>query len=69
MSAGLAIGVIGDDFTGSSDIANTLARAGARTVLFAGIPREPCDMPLDARMACCFGSTEGARMIAHPAIA
>lgn len=34
----MKIGVIGDDFTGSSDIANTLAKAGARTVQYVGIP-------------------------------
>jgi 3-dehydrotetronate 4-kinase len=48
MTGGLAIGVIRDDVTGSGDIANTLARAGARTVQFAGIPREPYFEPLDA---------------------
>ena len=37
----MKIGVIGDDFTGSGDIANTLAKAGARTVQYVGIPQEP----------------------------
>ena len=37
----MKIGVIGDDFTGSGDIANTLAKAGARTVQYVGIPEEP----------------------------
>ena len=32
----MRIGVVADDFTGASDIANTLARAGARTVLHLG---------------------------------
>ncbi len=36
MTAQICIGVIADDFTGASDIANTLQRAGARTVLLAG---------------------------------
>ena len=36
----MKIGVIGDDFTGSSDAANTLARAGARTLQYAGVPEE-----------------------------
>jgi 3-dehydrotetronate 4-kinase len=48
MTGGLAIGVIRDDFTGSGDIANTLAKAGARTVLFADTPPEPYAEPLDA---------------------
>lgn len=34
----MKIGVIGDDFTGSGDIANTLARAGARVLQYVGIP-------------------------------
>lgn len=40
----MKIGVIGDDLTGSGDIANTLARAGARTIQYVGIPsgRAPC---------------------------
>ena len=56
----MKIGVIGDDFTGSSDIANTLARAGARTVQYVGIPDAPpaaehrrrrrrAEIPLDRR--------------------
>jgi len=36
----MKIGVIGDDFTGSSDIANTLAKAGARTAQYVGVPSE-----------------------------
>jgi 3-dehydrotetronate 4-kinase len=34
----MKIGVIADDFTGASDIANTLHKAGARTLQFAGTP-------------------------------
>lgn len=34
----MILGVIGDDFTGSSDVANTLAKGGMRTMLYAGIP-------------------------------
>ncbi|MBB3952791.1 four-carbon acid sugar kinase family protein, partial [Aureimonas jatrophae] len=30
------LGIIGDDFTGSSDAANTLARGGLRVVQYAG---------------------------------
>ncbi len=44
---GPAIGVIADDLTGGSDIASTLAAAGARTVLAAGIP-ETIDAGADA---------------------
>jgi uncharacterized protein YgbK (DUF1537 family) len=44
----MKIGVIGDDFTGSSDIANTLAKAGARTVQYIGIPQAAAREQLDA---------------------
>lgn len=41
----MRIGVVADDFTGASDIANTLARAGARTTLHLGLPSalDPAD--------------------------
>jgi uncharacterized protein YgbK (DUF1537 family) len=44
----MKIGVIGDDFSGSSDIANTLAKAGARTVQYVGIPEGTARKGLDA---------------------
>ncbi|MEL6646333.1 MAG: 3-oxo-tetronate kinase [Pseudomonadota bacterium] len=34
----MKLGCIGDDFTGSSDLANTLAKQGMRTVQYIGIP-------------------------------
>lgn len=34
----MKLGCIGDDFTGSSDLANTLAKQGMRTVQYTGIP-------------------------------
>jgi uncharacterized protein YgbK (DUF1537 family) len=34
----MILGCIGDDFTGSSDLANTLAKAGMRTVQYSGVP-------------------------------
>lgn len=34
----MLLGCIGDDFTGSSDLANTLAKAGMRTVQYSGVP-------------------------------
>ena len=36
----MKIGVVADDFTGASDLANTLARAGARTTLYLGLPAD-----------------------------
>ena len=35
----MLLGCIGDDFTGSSDLANTLAKGGMRTVQYTGIPQ------------------------------
>lgn len=35
---GMLLGCIGDDFTGSSDLANTLAKQGMRAVQYTGVP-------------------------------
>ncbi|MEM9426526.1 MAG: 3-oxo-tetronate kinase, partial [Pseudomonadota bacterium] len=35
----MKLGCIGDDFTGSSDLANTLAKQGMRVVQYSGIPK------------------------------
>ena len=35
----MLIGVIGDDFTGSSDIANNLKKAGMSVTMYTGIPK------------------------------
>lgn len=37
----MLLGCIADDFTGASDLANTLAKGGMATVQFAGIPQRP----------------------------
>ncbi len=39
----MLLGCIGDDFTGSSDLANTLAKQGMRTVQYSGVPHKPAD--------------------------
>lgn len=49
----MKIGVIADDFTGASDIANTLAKGvrpegGLRTAQFPGIPTTPADEEIEA---------------------
>ena len=44
----MLLGCIGDDFTGSSDLANTLAKGGMRTVQFTGIPAGPADPAIEA---------------------
>ena len=42
------IGVIADDYTGASDIANTLAKGGLATVQLLGVPREPLPVSAEA---------------------
>lgn len=44
----MLLGIIGDDFTGSSDIANMLAKGGMRTVQYVGIPDGPADEEVEA---------------------
>ena len=48
----MLLGVIADDFTGASDIANTLARGragrGLTTTQFLGVPKEPAPARCDA---------------------
>lgn len=36
----MKLGCIGDDFTGSSDLANTLAKQGMRSVQYSGVPTQ-----------------------------
>jgi len=48
----MLIGVIADDFTGASDIANTLAKGlppegGLRTAQFPGVPTEPVSSDIE----------------------
>jgi len=44
----MKLGCIGDDFTGSSDLANTLAKGGMRTVQYTGVPTHPADPDIEA---------------------
>jgi 3-dehydrotetronate 4-kinase len=41
----LRLGCIADDYTGASDLANTLTRAGLRTVQTIGVPADDLSMP------------------------
>jgi uncharacterized protein YgbK (DUF1537 family) len=41
----LALGCIADDYTGASDLANTLTRCGLRTVQTIGVPRDDFALP------------------------
>jgi uncharacterized protein YgbK (DUF1537 family) len=44
----LLLGCIADDFTGATDLANNLVRAGMRVVQTIGVPAEPLDAEVDA---------------------
>jgi len=44
----MLLGCIGDDFTGSSDLANTLAKQGMRTVQYTGIPDRAAESDVEA---------------------
>src|SRR5690349_9775772 len=47
----LLLGCIADDFTGATDLANTLTRQGMCTVVLLGVPRadlDPADVEADA---------------------
>ncbi|MEM6588294.1 MAG: 3-oxo-tetronate kinase [Pseudomonadota bacterium] len=44
----MKLGCIGDDFTGSSDLANTLAKQGMATVQYTGIPNTPAAPEVEA---------------------
>jgi uncharacterized protein YgbK (DUF1537 family) len=41
----LSLGCIADDYTGASDLANTLTRCGLRTVQTIGVPSDNLDLP------------------------
>lgn len=44
----MLLGCIGDDFTGSSDIANTLAKGGMKVTQYTGIPSMPANKSVEA---------------------
>ena len=46
--AAMKLGCIGDDFTGSSDLANTLSKEGMRVVQYIGTPRTAAGQDVDA---------------------
>lgn len=41
----MLLGCIADDFTGATDLANTLTRQGMSTVVVLGVPREALELP------------------------
>ncbi|WP_300012569.1 3-oxo-tetronate kinase [uncultured Roseobacter sp.] len=44
----MLLGCIGDDFTGSSDLANTLSKQGMRCVQYTGVPSTPAQSDVEA---------------------
>ena len=44
----ILLGCIADDFTGATDLANNLVRAGMRTLQTIGVPANPLREPVDA---------------------
>jgi uncharacterized protein YgbK (DUF1537 family) len=48
MTKKIHLGCIADDFTGATDLANNLVRAGMRVVQTIGIPQTPLDAQVDA---------------------
>lgn len=44
----MLLGCVGDDFTGSSDLANTLAKAGMRVTQYSGVPDGPAAAGVEA---------------------
>jgi uncharacterized protein YgbK (DUF1537 family) len=44
----MLLGCIGDDFTGSSDLGNTLTKAGMRVTQYVGIPDQPAAPEVEA---------------------
>ncbi len=44
----IKLGCIADDFTGATDLANNLVRAGMRVVQTIGVPTQPLDVACDA---------------------
>ncbi|MEM8751535.1 MAG: four-carbon acid sugar kinase family protein, partial [Pseudomonadota bacterium] len=44
----MLLGCVGDDFTGSSDLANTLAKEGMRVTQYSGVPAEPAAAEVEA---------------------
>ena len=45
MAGPLLLGCIADDFTGATDLANTLVKAGMRTIQLLGTPRPGLELP------------------------
>lgn len=45
LAANISLGCIADDYTGASDLANTLTRAGLRTVQTIGVPADDLALP------------------------
>lgn len=65
----MLLGGIGDDFTGSGDLANTLARQGMRTVQYCGIPDTAADPNVEAGVVSLKSRTISASLAVKHALA
>lgn len=52
---GILLGAIADDFTGATDLANTLVKEGMRVVQIIGVP-DACESTRECR--CCGGCAQ-----------
>lgn len=60
----MLLGCIGDDFTGSSDLANTLARQGMRVVQYTGVPDQAADATVGTGVGAGVGAGVDAGVVA-----
>lgn len=65
----MLLGCIGDDFTGSSDLANTLAKGGMRSVQYSGVPQGPADKSVQAGVISLKSRSIPARDAVHQSLA
>ena len=69
--ANIRLGVIADDFTGATDVANNLVRAGLRVVQTIGVPTAPVNevdavvVALKSRTAAVSDAWTGVRLTAQ----
>ncbi len=65
----LLLGAIADDFTGATDLANTLVRGGMRTVQLIGVPERPAVAGVDAVVVALKSRTIGAAAAVRQSLA
>src|ERR687883_512295 len=63
------LGCIADDFTGGTDLAGMLVKAGMRTVQMIGVPRQPVPDDIDAVVIALKSRTAPARQAVEESLA